>query len=105
MDCEKLVQTLKSDHFRKITNTGKWFEEGSAIYAKEIRENIFLLFVTIQNANTENMRAMIADFDSFDSIGIKEPKQILFYLAVKSTQDLHYFEKYLKTAKYELAAF
>ncbi|MEY8760142.1 hypothetical protein [Chryseobacterium tongliaoense] len=97
MDCRKIVRSLKSDRFIRVTNQGNWFENGATIYAKEIKENIFLLFVILKDVDIENVRALIAHFDCFKSIGLKEPEQIMFYLSIKDKEDLHYFEKYLKT--------
>ncbi|WP_370898402.1 hypothetical protein [Chryseobacterium gossypii] len=96
MNCQKIVKTLKSDHFTKVVNKGDWFEEGATIYAKEIKDNIFLLFVILKGIDIENIQALIAHFDCFNSIGLKEPEQIMFYLSIKDKEDLHYFEKYLK---------
>lgn len=102
MDCRKIIHKLKSDHFVEIINKGKWFERVSIMYAKEIRQNIFLLFVIIKDSDSENMRALIAHFESVESIGIREPHQILFYLSIKNETDLHYLKRYLKTGKNEL---
>ncbi|PKF76193.1 hypothetical protein [Chryseobacterium sp. PMSZPI] len=96
MDCQKIIKTLKHKDFIKVTNEGKWFENGAAIYAKEIKDNIFLLFVILKNIDVENIQALIAHFDCFNSIGLKEPEQIMFYLSIKDKNDLHYFEQYLK---------
>lgn len=96
MDCRKIVRSLKADHFIRVPHQGDWFENGATIYAKEIRENIFLLFVILKEVDIENVRALIAHFDCFNSIGLKEPEQVLFYLSIKDKEDLHYFEKYLK---------
>jgi hypothetical protein len=96
MDCQKIVKTLKHKDFVKVPNKGDWFEDGAAIYAKEIKDNIFLLFVILKDIEIENIQALIAHFDSFGSIGLKEPEQIMFYLSIKDKEDLHYFEKYLK---------
>ncbi|KFF02143.1 hypothetical protein [Chryseobacterium luteum] len=96
MDCQKIVKTLKHKDFVKVPNKGNWFEDGAAIYAKEINDNIFLLFVILKDIEIENIRALIAHFDCFSSIGLKEPEQIMFYLSIKDKEDLHYFEKYLK---------
>ncbi|WP_449398143.1 hypothetical protein [Chryseobacterium wanjuense] len=90
---------LKQKHFTEIKNRGTWFEEGATIYAKEIRNDIFLLFVILKSMQSENIRALIAHFDSMKSIGIREPRQIMFYLSIKDQKDLHYFEKYLKATE------
>jgi aspartyl aminopeptidase len=37
MDCQKIIKTLKHKDFIKISNNGKWFEDGAAVYAKEIK--------------------------------------------------------------------
>ena len=96
MDCQKIVKTLKHKDFIKVPHKGNWFEDGAAVYAKEIKDNIFLLFVILKDIEIENIQALIAHFDSFSSIGMKEPEQIMFYLSIKDKEDLHYFEKYLK---------
>lgn len=96
MDCQKIVKTLKHKDFVKIQNKGDWFEDGAAIYAKEIKDNVFLLFVILKDIQIENIQALIAHFDGFGSIGLKEPEQVMFYLSIKDKEDLHYFEKYLK---------
>jgi len=96
MDCKRIVRSLKQDQFIKVDNAGKWFEEGSAIYAKEIKQNIFLLFIILKDIEIENIQALIAHFDSFGSIGMKKPEQVMFYLSIKDKDDLHYFEKYMK---------
>lgn len=94
MDCQKIVKTLKHDRFTKVPNTGDWFDEGATIYAKEIKENIYLLFVILKGTQIENIKALIAHFDSFGCIGKKEPRQIMFYLSIKDKEDLHYFEQF-----------
>ncbi|MCT2563810.1 hypothetical protein [Chryseobacterium herbae] len=98
MDCQKIVKTLKHKDFIKVPYKGNWFEDGATVYAKEIRDNIFLLFVILKDIEIENIQALIAHFDSFSSIGMKEPEQIMFYLSIKNKEDLHYFEKYLKVS-------
>ncbi|RNA62198.1 hypothetical protein D1631_09770 [Chryseobacterium nematophagum] len=97
MDRKKIVQILRCDHFTEVANNGIGFEEGATIYAKEIKENIFLLFIISKEIHSENIKALIANFDSFKSIGIREPKQIMFYLFITSNQDLHYFGKHLQS--------
>lgn len=96
MDCQNIIKKLRHKDFIKIPHTGKCFEDGAAVYAKEIRENIFLLFIILKDIDIENIQALIAHFDSFSSIGLKEPEQIMFYLSIKDKNDLHYFEQYLK---------
>jgi len=96
MDCQKIVKSLKHKDFKKVPNKGEWFEEGAAVYAKEIKENVFLLFIILKDIQIENIQALIAHFDCFKSIGIKEPEQVMFYLSIKDKEDLHYFEKYLQ---------
>lgn len=97
MDCQKIIKDLKHTDFVKVQNKGDWYEAGAAIYAKEIKKNIFLLFIILKDIHIENIQALIAHFDSFSSIGRKEPEQIMFYLSIKDKDDLHYFEQYLKT--------
>lgn len=98
MDHQKIINTLKYKEFIKIVHKGDFFEDGAAVYAKEIRENIFLLFVILKDIDIENIQALIAHFDCFGSIGMKEPEQIMFYLSIKDKNDLHYFEQYLKAS-------
>lgn len=95
MKGHKIVKALKHKNFIRVTNEGSWYGEGAVIYAKEIKENIFLLFVILKDIHIENVQALIAQFDYFSSIGIKEPEQVLFYLSIKDKEDLHYFEKFL----------
>ncbi|WP_110008859.1 MULTISPECIES: hypothetical protein [unclassified Chryseobacterium] len=98
MECQKIIKTLRHKDFIKIPNTGKCFEDGAAIYAKEIKKNIFLLFIILKDIDIENIQALIAHFDCFGSIGLKEPEQIMFYLSIKDKNDLHYFEKYMEAS-------
>ncbi|PWN71444.1 hypothetical protein C1631_002120 [Chryseobacterium phosphatilyticum] len=98
MECQKIIRMLKHKEFIKVSHTGNCFEDGAAIYAKEIKENIFLLFVILKDIDIENIQALIAHFDCFGSIGLKEPEQIMFYLSIKDKNDLHYFEQYLKAS-------
>lgn len=96
MDCQKIINNLKHKDFIRVINNGKWFEEGAAVYAKEIKDNVFLLFIILKDINIENIQALIAHFDCFNSIGTKKPEQIMFHLSIKNKDDLHYFEQYLK---------
>lgn len=98
MDCQKIIKTLKHKNFIKVSNNGQCFEDGAAVYAKEIKDNIFLLFVILKDIDIENIQAFIAHFDCFNSIGLKEPKQVMFYLSIKDKEDLHYFEQYLQAS-------
>ncbi|WP_407846447.1 hypothetical protein [Chryseobacterium sp. KCF3-3] len=98
MNCQKIINTLKHKEFVKVTHQGDCFEDGAAVYAKEIKENIFLLFIILKDIDIENIQALIAHFDCFSSIGLKEPEQIMFYLSIKDKNDLHYFEQYLKAS-------
>ncbi|SIQ05669.1 hypothetical protein SAMN05880573_102132 [Chryseobacterium sp. RU33C] len=98
MNSHKIIHSLKNKEFIKIIHKGDCFEAGAAVYAKEIEENIFLLFIILKDIDIENIQALIAHFDSFTSIGLKEPEQIMFYLSIKDKNDLHYFEQYLKAS-------
>lgn len=98
MDCQKIIKTLKHKNFIKISNNGPYFKNGAAVYAKEIKDTIFLLFVILKDVDIENIQAFIAHFDCFNSIGLKEPEQIMFYLSIKDKDDLHYFEQYLNAS-------
>lgn len=96
MNKQDILKILSTEHFIKIVNKGDWFEDGAVVYAREIKENIFLLFVILKDVNIENIQALIAHFDCFNSIGRKEPIQVMFHLSIKEKEDLHYFEKYLQ---------
>ena len=96
MDYENILSSLKNQRFKKVINKCKKFDAGATIYAKEIRKNIFLLFVLLKDEEDKNFHAFIANFDSVESIGVKEPLQLLFYISVKNNDDLHYFDKYMK---------
>lgn len=96
MNGQEIINTLKHKEFIKVVHNGDCFEDGAAVYAKEIKENIFLLFIILKDIDIENIQALIAHFDCFDSIGLKEPQQIMFYVSIKDKNDLHYFEQYLK---------
>ncbi|MFS4469945.1 hypothetical protein [Chryseobacterium sp. T20] len=98
MDSQQIIETLKHQDFVKVSHTGNCFKDGAAIYAKEIRENIFLPFIILKDVDIENIQALIAHFDCFGSIGLKEPEQIMFYLSIKDKNDLHYFEQYLRSS-------
>lgn len=95
MNSYKILQIIKDDDFTEIPNHGKWIESQSVIFAKEIRDNIFLLFVVNKDPQKDSVRAMIAKFDSIESISLKEPSQLMFYLTLQKSEDLHYFEKYM----------
>ncbi|MFP3590751.1 hypothetical protein [Chryseobacterium sp. SIMBA_038] len=97
MDHQKILKSLEASHFIKIINNGNWFESHAIIYAKEIKDTIFLLFVVSESeGKTEDIRALIAQFDDVGNIGKHEPEQILFYLSIRKKNDLHYFEKFMK---------
>lgn len=90
---------LQQDDFAEIPNYGKWIETDSVIYAKEIKENVFLLFVINTEFENESVRAMIAKFDCIENISRKEPKQLMFYLTLQKSEDMHYFEKYMNISQ------
>ncbi|GGG51018.1 hypothetical protein [Epilithonimonas arachidiradicis] len=98
MNCEKLQKSLKSESFLNVLNNGKKFEKEAVIYAKEINRNIFLLFVILKDLKMEKIRASIANFDCFESIGIKDPIQLMFHLTITKKEDFHYFEKYVNVS-------
>ncbi len=95
MNCEKLQNSLRSERFVKIVNTGKKFEKGACVYAKEISHNIFLLFVILDNLKINKIYASIASFDALESIGVKDPLQVMFHLDIKKKEDFQYLEKYV----------
>lgn len=99
MNCNQILNLLRQDDFAEIPNHGKWIENNSAIYAKEIKENVFLLFVVNPDVENEAVRAMIAKFDNIESISRKEPKQLMFYLTLQKSDDMHYFEKYMNISQ------
>lgn len=68
----------------------------------ELCHALFLLFVILKIPVLKICMRLIAHFESFENIGIKEPNQIPFYLSIKHEVDLHYFEKYLNAGKNEL---
>ncbi|RMZ59487.1 hypothetical protein D1632_07575 [Chryseobacterium nematophagum] len=94
MDYRKIIEILKEEHFKEVKNEGDWLEEGTVIFAKEIKKDIFLLFIILHDTPIDTMRALIAHFDSFNCIGKKEPLQLMFYLSIKDEEDFHYFKKY-----------
>lgn len=101
MNSIKILKILQEeDDFTEIPNHGMWIEDSSRIFAKEIRDNIFLLFVINNDLQQESVKAMIAKFDSIERITLKEPKQIMFYLTLQKLEDLHYFEKYMNISQF-----
>lgn len=92
-----LLKTLQKD-FVKISNEGNLFDKGTEIYAKEIKDGIFLLFNVWDDKKKIPLQAMIANFDSAESIGIKKPDQLLFHLKINNAADLHYLKSYLSSA-------
>lgn len=99
MNFNKILKLLQQDDFSEISNHGKWIAAESVMYAKEIKENIFLLFVLNQQLNNKSVKAMIAKFDCLENISLQEPKQLMFYLTLEKTDDLHYFEKYMNISQ------
>ncbi|RNA61494.1 hypothetical protein D1631_05890 [Chryseobacterium nematophagum] len=96
MKDQRIFKWLEAGGFHRIINKGKWIERGSIIYAKEIEQNTYLLFVEIKGSTPNDIQAFIVEFESLDSIGKYEPLQIMFYMSIKNIQDLLYFEKYLE---------
>ncbi|MCU7613700.1 hypothetical protein N0B16_04550 [Chryseobacterium sp. GMJ5] len=96
MNYQKILRSLKSDNFIRVVKNVNQFEEGSIVYAKEITENIYLLFIILKDIKIEYIKVQIAQFDSFEDIGVREPLQTMFYLSIKDKKDIHYIEKYLK---------
>lgn len=92
----KIIELLRNNEFLEIDYRLSTFEIESKVFAKEIKENIFLLFVITMIENVEKIRAIIAHFDSLESIGNKEPIQIMFHLSIKEKKDLQYLDQYLK---------
>ncbi|MFY1046317.1 hypothetical protein [Chryseobacterium sp. GP-SGM7] len=99
MNINKILKLLKQDDFAEIPNHGKWIENNSVIYAKEIKDDVFLLFVINSEQQNDAVRAMIAKFDSIENISRKEPNQLMFYLTLQKNEDLHYFEKYMNISQ------
>ncbi|TDX86645.1 hypothetical protein [Epilithonimonas xixisoli] len=95
MNLAKLLQSLKSESFLKVQNEGVKFEKDAEIYAKEINQNIFLTFVILKDLKMKKIYATIASFDSFESIGRKDPIQMMFHININRKEDFHYFEKYV----------
>ncbi|MFC4687120.1 hypothetical protein ACFO4P_09260 [Epilithonimonas pallida] len=98
MNCEKLQKSLKSESFLNVINNGKKFEKEAIVYAKEISHNIFLLFVILKGLDINKIYASIANFDCFESIGCKDPIQLMFHLTINKKEDFHYFEKYVNVS-------
>jgi len=95
MNSHKILKIIKDNDFAEIPNHGKWIDAQSAIFVKEIRDYIFLLFVINKDPQKNSVRAMIAKFDCIESISLREPQQLMFYLTLQKSEDLHYFEKYM----------
>jgi len=98
-ESQNIMKKLKQDCFKEIVHNGILFDEGASVYAKEIDENIFLVFTIKEDVDPENVQAFIAKFDSWGSIGKKEPIQMMFSLSIKHKDDLHYFEKFINVSK------
>lgn len=96
---QSILKKLKHEGFKKIIHNGILFEEGASVYAKEIEQNIFLVFIITGTVEQENVQAFIAQFDSLESIGKKEPIQMMFHLSIKDKNDLHYFEKFINISE------
>lgn len=96
MEFEKLIAALKKD-FTKIINEGEFFQQGTVIYVREIKKGIFLIFSVLKNHKNEPIMAIIASFDSIESIGIKKPIQLLFHLKINNNADIQYLNTYLST--------
>jgi len=97
MECTKLLEALQKD-FTKIVYEGGMFPKGSALFAKEIKQGIFLLFNVPKSEGKTPVLAMIASFDHFESVGVKEPDQVLFHLKINSNEDLNHLKTYLSLA-------
>ncbi|MNK45733.1 hypothetical protein D3C87_645030 [compost metagenome] len=97
MDHKTLLTTLKKD-FVKVPNEGNLFEKGTEIYAKQIKDETFLLFNVLDNKKKDPILAMIASYDGLESVGVKESKQLLFHLKINNIADLHYLKSYLSTS-------
>ncbi|WP_307448368.1 MULTISPECIES: hypothetical protein [Chryseobacterium] len=95
MNCQQIVRTLKSEHFTRVIHQGICFEKDATVYAKEIKDHVFLLFIILKEAGIENVQAQIACFDCFQNIGFEEPEQIIFCLTIKDKKDLRHFETFL----------
>jgi len=99
MNRQEFIKVLRSGQFSKIENKGEWLEEENLIYAKEIKINIFLLFIFLNTSESKNIQALIAEFKGFNSIGKGEPLRTMFYLQVNENEDIHCFEKLIKASK------
>ncbi|MDR6515444.1 hypothetical protein [Chryseobacterium camelliae] len=95
MNCQQIVKTLKSEHFIQVNHRGNCFEKDATVYAKEIKDHVFLLFIILKETDIENVQAQIACFDRFQNIGFEEPEQIMFCLTIKNKKDLRHFETFL----------
>ena len=97
MERKKILTALETD-FTKITYKGDLFHKGTTIYVKEIKKDIFLLINVLGDKQNDPIQAMIANFDSIESVGVKKPIQLLFHLKINSNEDLHYLKTYLSSA-------
>ncbi|WP_139222038.1 hypothetical protein [Chryseobacterium oleae] len=91
---------LRLSQFIRVNNKGEWFEDGDVIYAKEIKMNIFLVFIFLNTSKKENIKALIAEFTDLKSIGKIKPLRTMFYLIMNENKDFHCFEHLIKTSDF-----
>ncbi|HFK5529384.1 TPA: hypothetical protein ACGZ99_003465 [Elizabethkingia anophelis] len=93
MDCQVIEKSLLASHFIKVFKNIKGFENAASIYVKEIKTNIFLLFIILED---KSIKALIAQLDDFKNMNAIDSVQILFFLLIQKNEDLHYFKKYFQ---------
>ncbi len=79
----------------KILDQSQKFEKNAIVYAKEINQNVFLLFVIVDSLKSNKIYASIASYNNIESIGKEDPLQVMFHLDINSKEDFHYLEKYV----------
>ncbi|MYY25910.1 hypothetical protein [Elizabethkingia anophelis] len=93
MDCQVIEESLLANHFIKVFKNIKGFENAASVYVKEIKTNIFLLFIILED---KSIKALIAQVNNFKKMNAIDSAEILFFLLIEKNEDLHYFEKYLQ---------
>lgn len=93
MDCQVIEKSLLASHFIKVFKNIKGFENAASIYVKEIKTNIFLLFIILED---KSIQALIAQLNDFKNMNAIDSVEILFFLLIEKNEDLHYFEKYFQ---------
>lgn len=100
MNSRNVVKVFQANDFVKCINTSERFVKGAIIYAKEISDNIFLLFV-LENEECEQINALLANYDALENIGVTEPYHVMFFHSICKDDDIYFFEKYFKLQNHE----